>query len=353
MNENYKHAIVFMKAREALYVYFRQLKKTVGSGTVLIPAQTCPVVLHSVQAAGFSARFVDSDLVYPTPSASQYHKALRQDTVGIVISPLYGYIQKDWESLLQNVGEIKIVLDLAQGLMLNCCNNSSLYQRADAIVYSFGLGKGLDTGGALLLSVDPLDIGDYSPRKKLYCVGPLFRVIILRVLIMSGLYAHFLSHVEAEIEVDKEFKATESSKYLAPANIYLLWEAKLNSFGADIRRARKRAEKLSRLPVVRQACRDLSFFSPHATHLRQIIRFRDPKLRDSVLDALHKEGVDCAPAGEPLPNEYFDNCDLPDFPNARAFRQEAIRLAFLGRLSEAEFGQIQDKLESAIVQHLS
>ena len=141
-------------------------------------------------------------------------------------------------------------------------------------------------------------------------------------------------------------------KYLAPANIYLLWEAKLNSFKVDISRARERAEKLSRLPVVRHVCRDLAFFSPNATHLRQIIRFRHPKLRNSVLDTLRKDGVDCAPAGEPLPNEYFDGCELTDFPNARAFRQEAIRLPFLGRLSEIEFEQIQQNLESALAQHL-
>lgn len=345
------YPFVFTKARYGLYAYFRHLKQTAGGGTVLISAQICPIVPYVVQAAGFSIRFVDSDLIYPTPSATQYQNAIDQNIVAIIIAPMYGYLQPHWEPLLQNLGSIKLVLDLAQGLMLNPCLDAALFQKASAIIYSFSLGKGLDTGGALLLSTTPLKLEGYRQLSRFYNAGILLQAVVLRLLIISGLYAHFISQIDTEVDSDKFIDTGQLANHLASNNLYLLWENKLKAFVADITVARQRACQLGELSAVQQMCTGSTFFDTCATHLRQIIRLKDAKLRNCILDTLRRSGVDSAPAGEPLPHEYFDTM-LPDFPNAQSFRQAAIRLPFLGRISETEFQQLKQTLDAALNQYL-
>jgi dTDP-4-amino-4,6-dideoxygalactose transaminase len=347
-----KHPLVFMNARSGIYAYFNHLRHRVGRGTVLIPAQICPVVPYAIRACGFVVRFIDSDDRYPSPSSGQYLDGLTGETVAVVISPLYGYLPGGFQEFGQSLREVKIFLDMAQGLLLADLLDPQLLQRADALVYSFAPGKGVDTGGGLLLTKDRLEVSGYRLQKKIHYLPIFSQVMLLRFLIISNLYSVFLKRLEREIEVDKEEALAKYPGKLAPAEIFSLWQAKLQVFAGDIQRARKRAVRLSKSALVQQAC-DSSFFDGSAIHLRQVLRFRDVRLRDQVMQSLRRDGVDCAPAGEALPSEYFAEKDLPDFPKARAFRQESLRLPFLGRLCEREFQQLQQTLEVALAQHLS
>jgi len=101
------------------------------------------------------------------------------------------------------------------------------------------------------------------------------------------------------------------------------------------------AERLRDTPV---------YFSDQASHLRQVIRVRDAARRDELVARLRMADVDCAPAGEPLPATANA---ASDFPNAHAFRRDAVRLPFLGRLNDAEFYRFRTALEQTVVQHLS
>jgi dTDP-4-amino-4,6-dideoxygalactose transaminase len=310
------------------------------------------VVPYAIRACGFAVRFIDSDDRYPSPSPGQYLEGLTEQTVAVVISPLHGYLQGGFQDFGQSLREVKIVLDMAQGLLLADLLDSQLLQRADALVYSFAPGKGLDTGGGLLLTKDRLDMPGYRVQKKIDYFPILSRVMLLQFLISSNLYPVFLKRLEREIEVNKEEALAKYPGKLAPAEIFSLWQAKLRYFAEDIQRARKRAVRLSKSALVQQAC-DSCFFGGSAIHLRQVLRFRDARLRNQVMQSLRRDGVDCAPAGEALPSEYFAEKDLPDFPKARAFWQESLRLPFLGRLCELEFQKLQQRLEIALAQHLS
>lgn len=352
-NNNTKNAYAFVSARQCLYVYFKLLKRTVGKGTVLIPAQICPVVSYIVKELGFSVRFVDSDTSYPTPSINQYLQAVDQDTIGIIISPLYGYIQAEWDPLLEKLDRIKLILDLAQGIGLREYIDP-LFMKADAVVYSFGIGKGLDTGGGLLLTSNPLNVTDYDHNGKIYYLSIMLKGALLWFSSISKLYPYLVRRLESAIEMEKKPDMAElSSCHLAPKDIYSLWNVKLQFFLNDIARARNRARVLGNLPLIQRACRDVSIFcSSNATHLRQLIRFKDIALRTSVLKTLQQWGVDCLPAGELLPAEYFDSEERINYPNARSFRKDSIRLPFLGRMSERKFNQFKQKLEDAIAQHI-
>ncbi len=352
-NENTRSAFAFVRARQSLYVYFKSLRQNMGNGTVLIPAQICPIVPFLVRESGFTVRFVDSDVSYPTPSATQYIQAMDQDTVGIIISPLYGYIQEEWNPLLEKLDRIKLVLDLAQGIGLREHINP-LFQKADAVVYSFGLGKGLDTGGSLLFTYSPMNVTDYNQNGKKHYIGIMFKGVLLQLLSITKLYRFLLRRFESAVDMEKKPSLMELSlRQLAPADIYLLWDVKLRSFLIDVERARIRAHAIGALPSVRKACRDMPIFCrSSAIHLRQVIRFKDVTLRGRVLNTLQQHGVDCVPAGEPLPKEYFADAERVAFPNAQTFCGDSIRLPFLGRMSDKQFEQFKQKLENAIAQHL-
>ncbi len=352
-NNSTKNAYAFESARQCLYVYFKLLKKTVGKGTVLVPAQICPVVSYIVRELGFTVCFVDSDTSNPTPSVNQYLQAIDPDTVGIIISPLYGYIQTEWGSLLEKLDRVKLILDLAQGTGLREYIGP-LFMKADAVVYSFGIGKGLDTGGGLLLTSSPLNVIGYNHNRKSHYLGIMLKGVLLWISNKTGLYPFLVKKLESAIEMEKKPDMAEfSSCHLAPKDIYSLWNVKLQFFLDDITRARNYARILGNLSLIQRACRDVQLFcNSNAIYLRQVIRFKDDSLMKRVLNTLQQCGVDCLPAGELLPAEYFDGEGCIDYPNARSFREDSIRLPFLGRMSERKFNQFKQKLEDAIAQHL-
>jgi hypothetical protein len=130
--------------------------------------------------------------------------------------------------------------------------------------------------------------------------------------------------------------------------VYGWWQRRLTTFLEEVALAQQRAASLyvrfGAHPALAftEAC-----FSPNATHLRQIIRFVDAGRRDVTLERLRRGGIDCAPAGEPLPSTYIPG-ELGDFPAARRFIADSIRMPFLGRLSEREFAHLVDTIERAL-----
>lgn len=350
-----RYLYAFMNARQCLHVYFHGLRASTCGGTVLLSAQLCPVVAHIVRFFGFSLRFVDVDRSYPTPSVEQFLEAMDNETVAVILSPMYGYFQESWAPLLQRLKGAKLILDFAQGLLLDEYLEPDLLKRADAIVYSFGLGKGVDTGGGLLCVKEPHDVSSYRGSGRMYYAGIAMKAALLRLLILMGGYRYFLKQFDAAVEAAKDIPwQAEEWIMTPPESIYALWEIFLKKYRTDIERTRKRAQELGMLSSVQEICQDHAvFFSPHALHLRQIIRFKERKTRDSVLRDLREWGVDCLEAGEPLPGEYLDSTySANNFKNALAFRGEALRLPFLGRLADKQFIYLKQKIGEALDKHL-
>lgn len=333
--------IEFANGRQALRSYFAALAES-RRGAVLMPAQICSVAIEAVRLTGLSVRFVDGDGAYPTPSAEQYSAAMSNDVVGVVVAPLYGFLQSEWAPLLSRLGDRRLMLDLAQGLTLTDAR-SELLGRADAIVYSFGLGKGIDTGGGLLMARDAVVANGASSSAS--GVGTLLKAIALRVAIGSGTYGALIERMESASEAGKVEAASFSPRRIGPG-LHQLWREKIRRFREEVAVAFERSQRLRESSSVRDVTRDLDVYTAgEAVRLRQVLRFRTAELRDRVAGQLRRNGVDCAPAGEPVPEGHF--------PNARQFIRDAIRLPFLGRLTEKQFGAFQRALESAIDQRLS
>jgi hypothetical protein len=233
------------------------------------------------------------------------------------------------------------VLDLAQGLL----SEPAFQEGSDAVVYSFALGKGLDTGGGLLYTSRPIGA---APVRRFATpqAATLLRAASLRLVALTGTYALLLSLLEREIESDKDFHP--SSHPGLPAGVQQLWAARLPAFEAEVERARRCAQALASLDCVRRSCRELAFyFGRGANHLRQILHLVDATRQKTVIQRMRQAGIDCAPAGEALPEEYLRR-PAGQFPVAAAFRETAIRLPFLGRLSESRFARVCGALEKAL-----
>jgi hypothetical protein len=166
-------------------------------------------------------------------------------------------------------------------------------------------------------------------------------------LAATGLYRAALPLIERAIEQDQEVAANRSDLAVVDVSAHKrVWADRRAAFRIDVQRARDRARRIGALPAVVSACRDLDLYTDDApTHLRQVLRLQRPERRAAIIQALRRNGVDCAPAGEPLPAiEQMERV----FPNAARFTRDAIRLPFLGRLTEAEQLRVEHALEVAL-----
>lgn len=340
-------AHAFVSARQALFAYLSQLRRRAGSAArVLLSAQICPVVPELVRHAGLEPAFVDLDSSFPTPLPESFARGVDANTLAVVLSPMYGFFPRGWDAFLDKLGTAKLVLDLAQGLLLGDRIEQRLLQRADAVVYSFALGKGLDTGGGLIFSED-LDPDLTRGARWDGQWATLAGALALGTIQALGLYGPLVGRLEGQIEAGKRF--TPKPHAGAAERCFCLWHARLLRFEGELERARLRASAIRKLPEVQRRCRDVEILcGPESTHLRQIIRLPPGRLQAQVLSRLRGAGVDCAAAGEPLPSEYDRRFSSADFPNASRFRLEAIRLPFLGRLAEPAFEFICQRLQDTL-----
>ena len=329
--------------RDGLNAWFRALAQRSGAGVVVMSAQICPLVPLAVRHAGLAPRFVDIAPGAPVPSGGQFAAALDASAKAVVVAPFYGHAGAGLEALLGALGDRPLFLDLAQGIGLR--GIEPLLARADAIGFSFGIGKGLDTGGGLLLTRKPLEL--IGATHTSLGVGAPGRAALLRAIVACGLYGFVAGTVERAAEAAPE-DFDPQVRVLDESWVYSWWLARLPAFLQDIEVARGRAAalegRLGRHPALAhtETC-----FAPQATHLRQILRLSDPAARPRVLERLRGGGVDSAPAGEPLPSSYLLG-ETGTYPAAAAFRADAIRLPFLGRLTEAQFAHLTGALEHAL-----
>jgi dTDP-4-amino-4,6-dideoxygalactose transaminase len=333
-------ALELENARQAIRVYLQEI----APGEVLLPAQSCSVLAESVRLAGHQPRFLDADELLATPSAAQYASAVGPGTAAVILAPLYGYLQEDWAPLVKVLGSKPLLLDLAQGLGLNGRLPSALTVRADALVYSFGLGKGVDTGGSVLLTREPHQL---KQAERSGIRGHLFvlsQAAAVRAAEVTGTYRHVLSRLEQESEAAKDV-ASSFLPRRPPASIHLLWRAQLRRLCREFERATVRAAILGEGSAMRRTARGLeTFMTSQSAPLRQVLRLRDQSARDQLLTRLRARGIDCAAAGESLPVDAARR-----YPQAVDFGASSIRLPFLGRLSDARFASLQRILEDALV----
>lgn len=337
----------YARLRNGLLEYFRHLAREMPGGQVVLGAQTCPCVGLAVRAAALVPVFVDSGRIYPAADASSYLAAIGAQTVCVVAAPLYGLLPDDWARLAEVPSRVRLVLDLAQGVGLADRLDVPV-ARADAVGFSFAPGKGLDTGGALLLSRTAFRAGAVTGVPARWgSIAALARCTALQVLARGPLYGLLLDAFSRQVEADT-FELDVRDHTLMPLPGRLLLDA-LQRYRTELMLARERAvmlaDTIGGAPTVRDAAH--LYCDRHAP-LRTIIRVADRASRDRLLSALRARGVDAMPAGEPLPSTYLSDLETVDWPNAFAFTASALRLPFLGRLTLRDFERLRRTLRELL-----
>lgn len=353
----WRSTLPFRSARAALAAYFGALARREKRRTVVLSCQLCPIVPALLIETGFRPHFVDTDEAVPVPTLAQladgYVRAGGAGSVAaVVVAPFYGHATADDDAAIASLGDAAVVVDMAQGLLL-AEQMPRLLGRADAVAYSFGVGKGLDFGGGMLAERNASTVPPATGGSSVGAFAPLPKILALQMAVGLGVYRYMTPFLESEIAASKS--GVGDARPLGALHAGSL-EALLNRFEAEVARARDRAATLfSSAAVTNRALYPEIYGGREPTHLRQLLRLRDASARDGVLKALRHSGVDAMPAGEPLPGEYlaagsFDAADA--WPNARRFLADAIRLPFLGRLDEATFGSLKRTLETVLDERL-
>lgn len=348
--------------RQAIAAYFGALAAQDARRTVLLSAQLCPIVPLILVKLGFRPLFVDIAGDAPTPSVAQMVAAFEdaggaQRVAAAILSPVYGYLPRDFDELAGHLPGINIVLDLAQATLLSSAL-PKLMTRADAAIFSFGIGKGLDIGGGLLaVRGDDLRFDALDQKVEFSTLAGLPSIIALRAIIGLGVYRYAIGLLDSAIEAEKskaQLAIAQSAAFLSK-RLFHAAAARLPIFADEIKLARERAQVLYRNSSISRHCRNDGVFGDASQmHLRQIIRLADGGRRADALHSLQRRGIDALPAGEPLPGTYLTTTDaqiVPSsegLPQTRQFLSDAIRLPFLGRIDRPSFTRLVIELERAL-----
>lgn len=309
--------VPYPDARTALLVHLRQVARERPGSTVLVPAQVCAIVPRVIERAGLVPRFVDLAPGHTTAGPDELLRALRDDVAAVLVAPQYGHLPRGWASLLAT--GVPVIVDAAQHPASSPALDP-LLRGARAAVWSFGLGKGVDTGGGLLASAAPVPPDDRRTNGAWTGGEALARALALRGAIGLGVYRFLVPRLDAALEAQSHLGTTEPCAL--PARAFALWAPRLERLRREIDLARTRAKDVAALPGL------APLEAQDALHLRQLVRFSSPAAACLALERLRAAGVDACPAGEPLPAGPADA-----WPEAAAFRATTLRLPFLGRLT--------------------
>jgi dTDP-4-amino-4,6-dideoxygalactose transaminase len=363
--EGWRTLLPVPSARAAIATYFKGLAERDERRLVLVSAQLCPIVPKLLKALGFYSAAVDVDDDVPMPGPDRMLAAFEEcggakHVAAVIVAPLYGYMPQRFDGFSGRLGGVPVLLDLAQATFLG--RGSPLLSGADAAVFSFGIGKGLDLGGGLfaLRRAEPPAAAAVSSAPLSGFTG-LAEAVTLRAAVVSGLYPRLVRYLDRAVEADKDDVAValRSAGKVLPARVTVAYAERLARFAEEVELARRRAKTLSEASSIQRACaHGRVFFDVHAMHLRQIVRLKEAERRDAVLAGLRDAGIDAMPAGEPTPDAYLRPEDFvvppssAGHPNARRFCADAIRLPFLGRLGERQFTTLLSRLETVLAERV-
>lgn len=322
------NGLAFETGRQAIFACMDKLPR----GPVLVSAQICPVVPFGLVRLGFTPRFVDIDQNFPCPGPEQLAQSSASEAVAAIISPLYG-LCPSFEGF---TSPLPLVLDLAQGVG----NLANLTPSAYAQIYSFGIGKGVDSGGGWCISNTRLPLAA-APLGRRSLLKPWCKGALIYGAYRLGMLKRLLARIDQAVDDDKVDRPVRQAMGQKPSpGLAKFWEARLERFLMEGRLARERVGQ------IRGA---VTSAEPNWIPLRTIVKVPADR-RQALLTELKRRAIDALPAGEPLPREYLPG--QPEnvcFPNALHFTQEAVRLPFLGRLTDAQFDYLRWAVEDSLV----
>lgn len=127
------HAISFAYGRSGLYFLLKALNKPAAE--VILPSDTCVVVAHAIQLAGYKPVFLDNSNGQRQPSEEDYLAAVNSKTAMIIPTHLYG-LPQETVSLVAHIKQHRPDIFVLQ----DCAHSFFCRDTAGTVVTAYGDG---------------------------------------------------------------------------------------------------------------------------------------------------------------------------------------------------------------------
>ena len=292
----HQHPVWTTSGRTSLYTILRSLNLPAGS-KVGVPLFCCSVVFNAICQAGFSPRFIDSNL-------DDYNIALedirrkRNDLVAMVVVHMFGN-PCDMDAILDVTGNLHVIEDCAQS-MYSSYKGRQTGSLSTASFFSFRCGKYISAGeGSAILCRDEelyrrveqvvASFETWSSSKMIVNALSTFVKAALYNRPWYGLIGHPIG-----MRLDKKLNLTAKdgfeTRQIAPSHLALI-EARLADFEKRIDVQRKHARLLQSLltPGI------LSLpINASGNAFQFALRFESSAQRDAMSTYLFEHGIDTA-----------------------------------------------------------
>lgn len=303
----YREAILFGRARSGVITLLEVLGLGPGAGFVM-PSNICPSLVMAVHSSGTAISLADvsesNGLASDDALVEQMHRAARP---GVVMpSHLYGFVQSYPKTLVTARALGWFVLEndtIATRARLNGANRTAF---GDALVVSFGYAKAIEAGGGGVVLTDDIALA-HELRSSERTLPPLddsaleaedkFMLFARQLRNLHGTESA-LSDQERESRL---FDQAPTCRYSFPENLEAPLANALDNFPHVIAERRRKVEKWNQL------------LTPFADALPapqaecvvpwRLIR-RAPGIRDRLVEALRKEGIDAGTNFPPLSSSF-------------------------------------------------
>lgn len=321
----------FGSAREALHYYLARLKKMrPQKNKILVTAYICQAVTEVLQDLNFEIRYVDLEPNTIYHSQSDLATKVDKQTLAVIIAPYFGIYPKEKLQVKPYIKDALLVLDFAQ--CVGCHYNTS---GADAIVMSYGLGKGIDLHGGSIL-YKKIDANDTLTVGKETWFGALTSAMsaIFKTLILKNkfLYKTFLRIIERQMELNKHSPSFLSYQKLSRLSEGFILKS-LGHLQPLITISRKRAHLLYQVEGLKPLLLDPNTIEfENSTFLRFPLVPKNEEQSRKTLSFFQRHNIEISRA-----NEKVHENGLPHF---ESLNKRVLKLPFLGSLKDDEFNYL-------------
>lgn len=299
----YNDAILFGRARSGVLALLDILGLSPEAGFIM-PANLCPSLLMAVHSSGTSIRLADVSELNGLASDDALVEAMQQASRPGIVMPthLYGFVQpypKTTAVARENGWFILENDTISTGVLLDGGNRRAI---GDALLVSFGYAKGIEAGGGgALLTDDRVLARELRSRAETF---PPLDTSALNAEEEFTLFARQLRNsqgkqnsLSAQTRENLLFERAPAYRYSFPENLEASLSAALNGFQKTIDGRRHKVDLWDH------------FLEPYANALLapqaecivpwRLIR-RAPGIRDPIVSALRKAGIDAGTNFPPL-----------------------------------------------------
>ena len=331
----------FPSAREGLFCYLQSLAKQYPLKTeVIVSAYICEAIPEAIRNAGLRPRFVDLAPNSILNIQEGLREALSAKTLAIILAPYFGLYSEKYLKLEAVAGEVALVLDFAQGVGLPYEDLGM-----DAVLLSFGIGKGVDFWGGALVS-KPSAAAQSTKGKAKGCLASLIssvRVCLQLVLLRrAAIFAFFGNFIDRRSAKAKGMKRLDHVLRLRGGTVRRIGRRR-QVFLQTLPIARARAKKLFENPKVRNIFPDFdSVDAEKSTFLRFPLLMPDASSAEDIMAFFLKRSIELTKAGERRQGEQF--------LNTNSIAERLVKMPYLGALRECEFERLRKALDNFLKQ---